>query len=388
VYAFALVAWAFIGLSTTEYPDDVTNQLLEFVKVCTVMLVAVNVLTTRARLRLFFIGSMAAFFVYPLRGALQNYFLFHETLQGRAIWNAVYSNPNDLAGLSLLQLAIVLGVLETERKRWVRYMALAMAVLLPLVIVLTQSRGAFLASLAFAGILVKRNWTQVRSKIPIAIAVCVLIVIVAPDQAFRRFATIADAAKSNDTEGFMVDPNASVATEDLDQGSSAQRLLIWQVAGGIIADNPVIGVGLGAYPQTHKTYALRPEFFGARGARDTHSTYLNILAELGIVGLFFFIGIVYETVKTARASQRLAQATSPRLARQLFYLEVGLFGFLVAGIWGTYGALIPTYVYFATVYAAARLLREEVAKRAALAVPNAPPMFVRRGMTPLLGRRG
>lgn len=391
MFAFALVAWAFVGYGTTNYPDEVADQTYEFIKVCAVVLVAVNVLTTRARLRLFLLGSMVAFFIYPARGTLQNYFM-GETLQGRAIWNGIYANPNDLAALCLLQLGLVLGVIETERKKWVRSFAMLMGVLLPLIIVLSQSRGAFLAIAAFAGILAKRNWGLVKKKLPIVIAVCALIVIIAPDKAFRRFATIADGTDRSGggkAQGFAVENSVGQA-EDLDAGSAEQRVEIWKVARSIISENVITGVGLGAYAKTHNDYAQRPEFRGgsAIGARDTHSTYLNILAELGIVGFFCFMGIMYETVTAARASQTLARTVSPRLAVQLFYLEVGLYGFLVAGIWGSYGKLIPLYVTVATVYVAARLLREEIAERAARAVPRPTSPFARRGVPPALGRRG
>jgi hypothetical protein len=52
------------------------------------------------------------------------------------------------------------------------------------------------------------------------------------------------------------------------------------------------------------------------------------------------------------------QSRAPALALQLFNMEVGLYGYLVAAIWGSYGWLVPTYIYLALMHVGARLLVE------------------------------
>jgi hypothetical protein len=51
-------------------------------------------------------------------------------------------------------------------------------------------------------------------------------------------------------------------------------------------------------------------------------------------------------------------------------MELGAYGYLIAGIWGSYGELVVTYFYFAILYAAARLLARD-------AMPFAEPMMRR-----------
>jgi O-antigen ligase len=119
-------------------------------------------------------------------------------------------------------------------------------------------------------------------------------------------------------------------------------------------------VGLGAYGNAHYVYAQSPRFDPiARGHRDTHNTYLNLMAETGLIGFACFAALVVVTLREARRTRKKLQATHPALASQLFFLEIGAYGYLVAGIWGTYGRLVLTYFYLAIVYATARLFARE-----------------------------
>lgn len=352
-WTIALLAWAFIGWTTTSYPDVVWDRMIEFAKIVGVMLVAVNVLTTRARLRFFMLAFLGFFAFYPVRGALITYFSYGGGPGGRAAWNYAYENPNDLAGMCLLVFSLSVGMLVTDRRLWIRACALAGAIALPLVILLTQSRGAFVAMLAVAAVMLKGYWRRGKMLIWGAAGV-LLMVFFTPDSAWKRFGTLKDVT----TE--------AQAAQAADEGSARQRLEIWKVASTIAAENPLTGVGMGAYPMVHYVTAQRPVFDPtAMGARDTHSTYLNLAAETGIPGLLLFFAVVGVSVLHAERTRRRAAAIRPAAARQLFYLELGLLGYLVAGIWGSYGQLVLTYLHVALIHAAAQVLEDELSPPAA-----------------------
>jgi O-antigen ligase len=347
--AAALLGWAFVGWGTSEYPTIVWDAVIEFAKVCAVILVAVNVLTTRARLRFFLLAYLAFFAFYPVRGALFNYFLYGGTMGGRAVWNYIYANPNDLAGMCLLFVALAAGVLVSERTRWIRLCALAGVIVLPFLIIITQSRGAFVALLAFAAITLKGQWRRGRTLL-LAGAALVTVLVAAPDSVWRRLGTLKQAGSQD----------APSARNDESLASTEQRLEIWNVARAIIAEHPVTGVGLGAYPEAHYVYARRPGFNRtAMGKRDTHSTYLNILAEMGIPGLALFGLVVALPLVAAERVRRRLKAVNPARALQLHYMVLGMIGYLVAGVWGSYGALVPTYLYLCLVYAATTVMQQQ-----------------------------
>ena len=364
LWTFAMVGWSFFGYGKTLYPDVVLLTMTEFSKICLVMLVAVNVITTRSRLRMLLAAMMIFFALYPVRGTLQNY-VFGETNHGRAIWNGTFSNPNDLAGYCVLQMGVALAVLEVELTPWLKRAALACSLLLPIVIVLTASRGAFIALVVFLFVSIQRHWESVKKNLWVVILLGMVITYVGSDKVFSRLATIDDAVAG--------DP--SVAD---DQGSAKQRLEIWRVARGIIAKNPISGVGIGAYNEAHWLEAQDPQYsLTSIGHRDTHSTYFNLLAELGFVGFSFFVLLIGVTLNRARVARKAAGNLVPLLSAQLIWLEIGLYGFLVAGIWGTYGRLVAFYVHVAIVWCTAGLLLEETA---AIKRGGAPPVRRVRGM--------
>ena len=350
-WLLALVLWSVTGIAMTDYPSIVTDAVKEFAKIALVAFVMINVLTTRARLRVFLVAVTFFFFIYPLRGTLQYYFIVGETMGGRAIWNHMYSNPNDLAGFCILQLSIVLGMIEVEKEKWVRWFAILCALLLPLIIVLTQSRGALIAMAVFMFITLRKHWRDVK-KMAIVAAVGLVVAVIAPKSVWERVTTI-----SNPTD------QVTGEEELTDAGSStAGRIEIWKVAAEIIADHP-FGVGLGAYPEVHVRQASKKGPGDGRwmafGKRDTHSTYLKILAERGYPGFIFFTGLIVVIGVSGYKARKAKAKQHPALGRQLFYLEIGLYGYLVAGIWGSYDQWVPTYVHLMLVFVTARLLMEE-----------------------------
>ena len=356
ILTFSLVGWALIGMLTTDYPDLVDDAVTDFAKVAVVLFVGINVLVTRARIRAFVVAMVIEWGAFPIRGTMVGHFIAHADVEGRAAWNFIYSNPNDLAGLSILALAVTLGMLAVEKRKWVQLGGRAAVAGLVLIIILTASRGAMIALVAFGFIGGRKYFTNVRAILSIAL-LAVGIVAIAPSTAWRRFSTISMATN---TDASTYDPdNVDLETRQ-DQSSSAQRLAIWGVARAIIAENPLTGVGLGAYPEAHFQMWLRGGFPGiAAGRRDTHSTYLSLMSQIGIPGFLIFCALNIHVLIAARRARLKAAQRAPALALQLFNMEVGLYGYLVASIWGSYGALVPTYLHLMLMHSLAEQLERE-----------------------------
>lgn len=369
LWALALLAWASTGLATSPWPNTVWDALIEYGKICLIIIAAENTIRTRARFRFFIIAFLAFFAFYPVRGALFNFFIYGEKVGGRAIWNKIYSNPNDLASFCLLQLSLAIGIVYTERKGLVRLAAKAGLLVLPFVVLLTQSRGAFIGGTVFV-IVALRTQKRVFRFLAMGLLAGGLIFAFTPDSVWKRLGTI-----------------QTVAADDLsdadDQGSAQQRYEIWKVARTIASEYPVFGVGLGTYPLAHKIYSLRPEFRPtARGPRDTHSTYLNLLAETGFIGLLCFLGMVLSTFVRAERVRRRARSVRPRAAMQLLYLETGLAAYLVAGIFGTYPFIVFTYIHLVIVTVATRLLADDLRQPLPAMTPALLPSTVAASAPP------
>jgi O-antigen ligase len=346
----AFIGWAAIAYPVTRFPEVVQHILTELAKIWLIVLVATNALRTRAQIRFFTVFFLACFALYPLRGALVNYYLTGYAPLGRAIWNFIYANPNDLASFALLQLSMVAGLLVTERRKsWVWLAALAGLVLLPFLVLMTQSRGGFTALIVFVILLLGHR--RRRPLLLLAAAgLAVSLALIAPTGVWTRVSGLSRATSTERLE--EVDP----------EGSAKQRFEIWKVASKMIGHQPVLGVGVGAYAAAHASYARDEEFDPiARGPRDTHNTVLSVLAETGAPGLLLFLGLVLTTVWKAERIRRACRTRFPRASTHLLYLEFGLAAFLVAGIFASLAYLTFLYIHLVLIWVVAEACRQDLA---------------------------
>ena len=329
------VFWVWAALSTilSPYINDF-ELLIELGKLLLVFLVAVNVLWDRFALRLFLLGYLACFAFFPARGTLTNYFIYDNASFGRPAWAGLFGNPNDLAALTILALAVAAGFLHKETPRLLRFPALLLCMVFPFVILLTQSRGAFLGMCVFlllSVLSIGRN--RIRAMLAIAILATV-VVVAAPPAVWERIAGLQNARST-----------ATIAEMDT-EGSAAERWDILQTAFRIIADYPIVGVGRGGGPAAHGVYNPR------LGPKSFHNTYLEVLAETGVVGLTLFLWLLISLLIFAKRTRQKANVLRDSADwRRLQLLEFGLYAYMVSGIWGTYAYLSLLYIYLATLFA-------------------------------------
>lgn len=88
--------------------------------------------------------------------------------------------------------------------------------------------------------------------------------------------------------------------------SNVERLYLWRVAGDMIRDHPVAGVGFKQWSERVSDYTgiYASEWkFSEASFHHAHNVYLTVAAETGLVGLFFFLAfwlyLLFLTVRTA-----------------------------------------------------------------------------------------
>jgi len=347
---FALfVAWAAFGYTASIDQATTIDQTIVLSKILLICFVIANVSRTSWRMRVFMIFFLVCFAAYPVRGTLVNYFIIRYTLFGRALWNFIYANSNDLAALTFFPLSLSIAVAVSEPKGWIKRAALIGTAVLPLMILITQSRGA-LIGLVVSGLIffmIHSRGRRVKSLLA-AGAVGIVLLPFVPSSAWKRF------------EG-MSNLTSTTTIADADpEGSAEARYNIWRVAGTIIKENPMTGIGLGVYPRAHAMYSPRvgvPKT--AIGFRDTHSTYLNVAAETGVPGLVLFLLTVSVVAISSERTRRKARGTVR--AEQLLALELGLMAFMLAGIFGSFAKLSFLYIQLAVMWAVTDITKGELA---------------------------
>ena len=358
VWFGVFVAWSFMSAAASPYQDMALEGAWAYLKLWLIFLITANVAHTARQLRAFMIIWLGLFALYPVRGTLFN-LLSGISTQNRYAWNFIFSNPNDLATLTLPMFAMSVALLPRERG-WTRTAALAGSVLLPAIIVATQSRGGIIAFAVMSLLLFREGREQKqtapslvprrrRSKVAM-LAVGVLAVVAissfAPKGVWKRLQGL----------------RAATSTENLravdEEGSAEQRYEIWRVSWAISADHPLFGVGATVYPEVHEEYARSSRFKPtAAGLRDTHSSYFNTLAEGGIIGLFLLLGMLGSTLSGLRS----AAASRTDDAHLLRILGIGLIGFLLASVFATMQHVSFLYLYIALITIATRIVTPQAA---------------------------
>jgi O-antigen ligase len=117
-------------------------------------------------------------------------------------------------------------------------------------------------------------------------------------------------------------------TED-DNGSAYSRVPLSQVAQAIIADNPLLGVGLSNYEAEMRRYDHTPERITDDFPWPVHNIFLHQAAEAGLPALLFFFALVsvalWQGFSALRSHDRLLQAIAIGLICGLLaYFTTGL----------------------------------------------------------------
>lgn len=338
-----------LTFQSTEYRSYVYQPLEDMAKVCMIFFVGLSVLDTRARVRFFMFFYLGVFALFPVRGGLFNWFVYNATTQGRVGWNNLFENPNDFAALMILPLALTIAVFIAERSKLVKNAAFLGVSALPLVIFLTQSRGAILAlAVGVFAFFVLQGKGRMKSVLTVG-AVAGMLFILAPSSVWTRMSSLKSATESG---------NLSQAN---DSRSAEQRFEIWKVAWKVHQAFPITGVGWNAYPNAHADFSRRPGIDRiAAGARDAHNTYLTLLSETGWVGFLTWMTMIATIVTAAiRAMQRIRRYAPP-YAMQIKMVLLALLAFGVAGMFGTFAHVSFLYLHLALLIGLTTVANNEV----------------------------
>jgi putative inorganic carbon (hco3(-)) transporter len=348
-WAVVFLFWALVTALFSIAPETAIDVYIERLKALVIFFVVMNVLRTPQQLRFYILLILVAFALFPARGTLQNYVTGH-TEMGRAVWNKVYGNSNDLAAMMLLMLGLVLAIASVKTQNvGVRRAAAALVPVTLLIILLTQSRGVFIGLLAgFGPPLLARLIKRPSATAPVLTVIAVIAVVV-PAATWHRLEGIThltETISGADKEGRP--PASESKYEQWASSSARQRFDILKTGLHIAASHPVLGVGIGCYREANERYA--PQL----GERDAHNTYVSVAAEMGLPGLVLWLGLVGSVLVQVRRRRALLEADDRTI--QILWIERAVIGYLVAGFFGTYGGLTLFYLFLGILWAASNVL--------------------------------
>jgi len=184
--------------------------------------------------------------------------------------------------------------------------------------------------------------TQSRGGMLAAIAALVAAVLLMRGRRLAVLATVVLLAGVGLVYFAATPTAASRLTSATDRGNGREDL--WRVAGRMARDHPLAGVGLDNFRVRSGEYVRQPgslEFVDliAERPHQVHNTYLQLLAENGVVGLALFVAFVSAALASARLAARRFEAAGAaalgQFARAVLVADVGL---LVAAAFLPFGS--------------------------------------------------
>lgn len=298
-------------------PLKAFNSWVEFLKVVLIFIVMINVVRNEKRLKRLWILVLIATCILSIN-AVNDYRLGVLALQGLRIKGSIgglFDNPNDLALHLVTIFPLALALTLNSRNRVMKFVYFLTVPLIIGGIVVTFSRGGFLALIATVAVLL---WKIVRSSrwliAPVAAVLLLGFLAFAPGDYRTRLSTTGDES-------------SSARFDDL------KRSVF------VASRHPIFGVGMDNY------------ILFSNVNKSTHNAYTQVASEMGVAAAVLYILFILAPLKGLRSIERKTYEVRP--ARRFFYasiaLQASLVGYMVASFFASVAYL--WYIYYLVAYA-------------------------------------
>ena len=286
------------------------------------------------------------------RTIIQGYLLGSAITSFYSVFSGTYIQTGRLAGLfdpnffaaelipAILIACFLFVTAESRRTRW---LSAGVAAVDLVAFVLTQSRGG-IAGLAVALLVALAVAGRARPRV-----LALLLVLVAVGLGYYLTYRPAHVFQSGEAGG--VSATSSGRTDE------------WQVAVRMFRDHPLGGVGLGSYREAEPAYATQTfnlsfTQFIVTFRQLAHNMYLQVAAELGLVGLILFFTILALPLHLAARTLARFERVPAELEFSARGLFAGVVGLLAAYVFLSADLEKPLWLMLGLLASVPQLLRE------------------------------
>jgi O-antigen ligase len=305
-----LFALGALSVPGSLYPGLSLNVLLkhQFVAVLIYLLLIGGVRNERDVSR-FAAIHVAGAFAYTVTILLR-----YDIGPGGRLGSLIYYDANDLGMLLDAVLPLAVHFAWRARSAVLRVAATVATVVFLLGIVRSGSRGAFLGLLAVVFyVFVRGAHIPLRWRLAGLSTITAVIVLLGSSRYWDMMRTLLEPTADYNWVG----------------GAPGGRMEVWKRGLGYMLDNPVFGVGLGAFPVAEGTIsplAARQAYGLTMKWSAAHSSYIQVAGELGIPGIIVFLLLLWSGYRTVVPERgRPPPLGHPIAAALLGYAVAGAF---------------------------------------------------------------
>lgn len=311
IAGIVLVAWSTLSMAWANSPSVAWTSSYRYLLNLLLFPIAVSAIRRREHM-LAIIGA------YVLGGALSSLYGFANpvtSVAGAGRLAGSIGDPNDQAAVLVAAIPLALALSGNLRQRPVlRWLPILAAVICLAGAVNTYSRGGLIA------------------------LACVMLAGVAFGGRWRRIAVVALLIGALGTVTYLVAIAPASSASRVTSGDTSGRSDLWRLALRIIKAHPVAGIGSGNFQTSAAQYVLQPGAIHSASLIVTHphvahDVYLELLADLGPLGLLAFVSIAFfagrSMYRATRVAERRGEVELEMIARALL---LALVGFMVSDI--------------------------------------------------------
>lgn len=293
---------------------------------------------TRKQLKIFTFFLLVSFFLVSLNGLVQYFlgkdFMFNHPLAGQRA-SSTFRHPNDFGAYLVLLIPIALSFFlyfkdlkakgnEIQRVNFAIFSLIILFMIGVLSLGFTYSRGAWISftlSMIFLGLIRTKALIACLSIGLIFIGIFSPLLLQKRQTAFLSY---------NKSEALIASQGLAESEGEkkfdffwlfLRRLNPSGRSESWREAVRIISDHPFLGTGLNTYSQEVRHYKIM-------WGNYAHNCYLQMAAEIGLLGLSAFLWIIWWLFKLAWANLRRRKNTDSFEYALLLGSSAGLLGFL------------------------------------------------------------
>ena len=270
-------------------PIAVNNYwaLMNFLGMLSLLLLSISIVVfadTPAKIKSLLLAIVAGHLLATTRFLSLGYHPFGVT--------GLLGDQNDFA-LSMNFVIPISFYLSTLTKRIRRMALLGATTIFVMGNVATTSRGGFLG-MATVGLFCFLSTKHKLKSLAVLLTIGAIFFLLIPNTYKEEMMTIQD-----DIAGTPGERQHSIEKKS---NTGRDRLELWKVSMRAFVDHPILGVGQGNLPRVIGSYQnLETDIWGRGiGGRSAHSMYVELIAELGVVGAAIFLMMLLNLYKKFR----------------------------------------------------------------------------------------
>jgi len=322
--------------SIVNQVSNISNYLLLIIMKYSITFLIINLMDSRKLVIIYFVAFIIIGTINNLVGIMQvilgiDWYGFGP----RAIGFLV--NPNGMGYLQALLIPFIFIVMAQTSNKKIRFILMILFFICPITAILSQSRGAIIATLlVMAGVLLVslKNYY-----VFILITIASILVGI-----------------------FWQEPYTERLRSTFERSSilEEQRGYLYRAAVVMIVENPVFGVGPGKFGEEFATTYANRVNAPSRHLQVPHNGYLEVMTYSGIPGLIFIMSLIGLWIVRFRRGAKKAKEEGDMNTNQLCMLMIiSILGYLVVAMFETLTEVKNFYYFMGINIAVTSILAKE-----------------------------